>query len=81
MVKFAAPKPAGSVDIRNEPWLLDTAPWGCGGQGDCRGTHSRNLVRSRKKERRSGQAGTVETQAQGLSVVRAAAEFAGRRSR
>lgn len=73
----AVSPPVGSADIRNEPWLLDTPPWKCTGQGGCKvgslGSFAKHYIHKRQNK---GPVRTVETQAQGLSVVRAAAEFA-----
>lgn len=76
--KYTHPKPYGSVDIANKPWLLTQPPWVCYGQGDCESYVGKVLIgerrrRSRKRQATAEQVSTVETQAQGLSVVRAAA--------
>lgn len=72
---LAVPKPYDSIDIRNEPWLLNTPLWQCDGRSDCRGK-ARTYGRRNVKRQSSGQVRTVETQAQGLNVVRAAADLA-----
>ncbi|EME42096.1 glycoside hydrolase family 76 protein [Dothistroma septosporum NZE10] len=82
-LKYAEPKPYGSMDVWNEPQLLLTAPWKCDGFGGCRqpstfARSGRRAARLRReteiKRRRSGeQIRTAETQAQGLAVVKAAA--------
>ncbi|CZT14608.1 related to glycosyl hydrolase [Ramularia collo-cygni] len=76
---LAIPPPAGSVDIMNEPWLLNSPIWECSGRGECSilglrlGSYRK---RDHKRQASEGQVRTVETQAQGLSVVRAAADLA-----
>lgn len=77
---YAQPKPQGSVDIWNElETLLGQAPWRCEG-GDlerCQRSEGGYLARKRRrglqrKRQAADQVRTVETQAQGLSVVDAA---------
>lgn len=85
-LKYAQPKPNGSMDVWNEPQLLSQAPWKCNGIGGCRqpsryATSGRRAARLRRdrevKRRQSGeQVRTAETQAQGLAVVKAAANAA-----
>ncbi|EMC95524.1 glycoside hydrolase family 76 protein [Baudoinia panamericana UAMH 10762] len=83
----AVPPPWGSDDEWNQPWLLQQSPWACRGQHGCqpngRGSHSGNSkrmarpFRSRKRQdaNAEGRGRTVETEASGLSVVKAASDF------
>jgi hypothetical protein len=74
---LAAQKPDDSVDIRNEPWLLGVSPWKCRG-GECSKVRNYRKREAKKRQSGGGQTNqfTVETQAQGLNVVRVAADFA-----
>ncbi|SMQ51744.1 unnamed protein product [Zymoseptoria tritici ST99CH_3D7] len=77
---FAVPLPLGFVDVRNDPGLLETALWRCDGRGDCGGNGDRwwrQAEKQRRKRKRQvmDDVRTVETQAQGLSVVRAATDI------
>jgi hypothetical protein len=76
---FAVPIPSGGVDVRNDPGVVEMSGWRCDGTGEC-GVHE--VGRRRKVQRERMVVGkrqvvddirTVETQAQGLAVVRAAA--------
>lgn len=73
--QYAQRKPEGSWDYWNEPALLSQPPWRCNGH-DCRTEMKRStLGRKRQSSAAKEQVRTVETQAQGLSVVRAAADW------
>ncbi|KAK4539678.1 hypothetical protein LTR36_010441 [Oleoguttula mirabilis] len=91
---YAVPKPHGSADVWNEPWVLDEAPWVCEGwhcEKDGRGSRGTNGKRMAKlfQHRRAaerdvndgGRGRTVETEASGLGVIKAASDFALRRAR
>ncbi|USW56650.1 Putative glycoside hydrolase, family 76, six-hairpin glycosidase superfamily [Septoria linicola] len=73
---YAAPKPAGSIDICNEPELFDKSPWKCVDGNDCRlysiGLHKRQFL---GHPRQVPDNRTVETQAQGIAVLRAATDL------
>lgn len=85
---MAVPLPAGSWDERNNPDLLNQAPWACrGGRGCGQGEENRGVqaglphqglmrARSEKRDVNSGGRGrTVETQGSGLGVVKAASDM------
>ena len=67
------------TDISNQPWLLSTSPWACrDGQHGCNphGSHSISMRRHLlEMVKRDGEQRTVETQAAGLAVVRAASDM------
>ncbi|RMY34980.1 hypothetical protein D0866_04916 [Hortaea werneckii] len=81
---YAVPKPEGSVDEKNEAWVLNEAPWKCRGwhchegrQGSRAGALvAGNLMRARSARSRDvndeGRGRTVETQGSGVAVVKAA---------
>ncbi|KAK5119260.1 hypothetical protein LTR85_007874 [Meristemomyces frigidus] len=85
---YAVPKPHGSTDVWNEPWVLGEAPWACQGwhcSKTGRGSHEANgkrmvrLFKHRRTAKRDvndeGRGRTVETEASGLGVVKAASDF------
>ncbi|KAI6863709.1 Six-hairpin glycosidase [Hortaea werneckii] len=81
---YAVPKPEGSMDEKNEEWVLGEAPWKCQGwhcqagrQGSrAGGLVSADLMRGRSARNRDvddqGRERTVETQGSGVGVVKAA---------
>ncbi|RMY71520.1 hypothetical protein D0863_05115 [Hortaea werneckii] len=81
---YAVPKPEGSLDEKNEAWVLGEAPWKCRGwhchegrQGSRAGALvAGNLMRNRSARKRDvndqGRGRTVETQGSGVGVVKAA---------
>lgn len=81
---YAVPKPEGSVDEKNEAWVLSEAPWKCRGwhchkgrQGSSAGALATgDLLRARSATSRDvndqGRGRTVETQGSGVGVVKAA---------
>ncbi|KAK0255100.1 hypothetical protein LTS09_009856 [Friedmanniomyces endolithicus] len=95
---WASPKPSGSIDLWNEPWVLQQSPWTCqdlhgcykdgrgGGSLSLNGKRMAGLFAQRRAARRwafndEGLGRTVETQASGLGVVKAANDFASRNGR
>ncbi|KAK0853863.1 hypothetical protein LTR29_011988 [Friedmanniomyces endolithicus] len=94
---WAPPKPSGSIDLWNEPWVLRQPPWKCQGRHECsesgrggggmdsNGKRMASLFAHRRMARRDvndqGLGRTVETQASGLGVVKAASDFASRDGR
>ncbi|KAK5129402.1 hypothetical protein LTR08_003289 [Meristemomyces frigidus] len=85
---YAAPRPRGSSDEWNEPWVLEQEPW------LCRGWHCREGGRAKRGNRKrtaglfsmrgaaakrdandGGRGRTVETEGSGLGVVKAASDF------
>ncbi|KAF7190755.1 hypothetical protein HII31_07914 [Pseudocercospora fuligena] len=73
--QYAEEKPKGSWDIWNDPGLLNQSPWKCEGlQYGCGGGRGRRL-KKRQDTGEDGQVRGVATQAQGLSVVKAAADW------
>lgn len=86
---MTVPLPQGSSDERNDPTVLDQAPWACRGQRGCqqngRVASSRTPgwlpPRSNKKRdvNDGGRGRTVETQASGVSVIKAASDFTRKR--
>ncbi|CAK4031738.1 glycoside hydrolase family 76 [Lecanosticta acicola] len=75
---YGLPIPEGSVDICNDPGLLDSSPWKCDGRYGCEDyEYSGHLKRGGRSlgKRAADQERTVETQAQGLAVVNAAGAF------
>ncbi|KAK3672210.1 hypothetical protein LTR78_007963 [Recurvomyces mirabilis] len=100
---YAVPRPGGSTDEWNEPWVLQSEPWSCQGQQGCGigevkwgnsggfGHNGRRMAEGFGGRKRDGGSGrrdandlglgrTVETQASGLGVVRAASDFLSRRA-
>jgi len=90
---YAAPKPYGSTDEWNEPWVLQQPGWECQGwhcQKGGRGSHAndqrmaklfrqrRGLLR-RRDVNDEGRGRTVETQGSGVGVVKAASDFTRKR--
>ena len=88
--EWAVPKPHGSTDEWNQPWVLSQPPWVCHGQHGCHhgghGLHSRdsmpkimarafNSRKSRRDINDQGLGRTVETEGSGLGVVKAASDF------
>ncbi|RMY96673.1 hypothetical protein D0862_08460 [Hortaea werneckii] len=81
---YAVPKPEGSVDEKNEDWILSETPWKCEGwhchqgrQGSRAGALvAGNLMTARSARSRDvndqGRGRTVETQGSGVGVVKAA---------
>jgi len=88
-LEYAVPRPRGSTDEWNEPWITQQSPWLCRGQHGCqpggRGRHtvgkrmSRFLERRRRDVNDVGLGRTVETEAAGLGVVKAASDLMLRR--
>lgn len=85
---MTVPLPQGSSDERNDPTVLDQAPWACRGQRGCQQnggvmsyrTPGRLPPRSEKRDVNDGGRGrTVETQASGVSVIKAASDFTRKR--
>lgn len=82
---YAPPRPRGSTDEWNEPWVLQQPPWSCQGQHGCeehkgggRGSFGKMRRRMRALRRDindQGRGRTVETQASGVGVVKAASDF------
>ncbi|KAK4890338.1 hypothetical protein LTR27_010981 [Elasticomyces elasticus] len=87
---WSPPKPKGSVDPINEPWLLRQPPWtrqdqrGVLASGRDISRSFSNAVDSSKRHRTSllsrdinnkGRGRTVETQASGMGVVKATSDF------
>jgi hypothetical protein len=80
---FAVQLPPGCIDVRNQPELMETPMWQCDGRGGCstqklyakRAVESLKEKRAKKRQVAVDDIRTVETQAGGLSVVRAAAEI------
>ncbi|KAK3109793.1 hypothetical protein LTR53_016565 [Teratosphaeriaceae sp. CCFEE 6253] len=56
-VVWAPKRPDGSVDVWNEPWVLEQSGWRCDGGGGCRkrGTLGRRRDERRPKEVRAGE--------------------------
>lgn len=83
--EWSAPMPEGSVDEWNHPSVLGQPPWVCRGPHGCHGHDRRSigpnmakLFRSRKRQAEPNDGGwgrTVETEASGLGVVKAASDF------
>lgn len=79
------PPPPPGIDIINKPWLLDTPFWACEDQSACNHTVSANGVGNNTQSlqsstdsslsRRNVRQETVETQASGLGVIKAAYDF------
>ena len=81
---IAAPLPPSSWDVRNNPQVLNQAPWNCSNgscqEGRTRGVeaqpHRELTMRSQKRDVNDGGRGrTTESQGSGLSVVKAASDF------
>lgn len=61
---------------------MSQAPWKCSGHSDCHRYNSSNTLRAISRPKLVADNRTVETQAQGLAVVRAATDLTlGNRSR
>ncbi|KAF7195585.1 hypothetical protein HII31_03179 [Pseudocercospora fuligena] len=75
---YAVSIPYGSADICNRPELLSEAPWKCDGRFGCKKydpPNRRSIVRATLRLRQyPDPLRTVETQAQGVSILRAAIE-------
>ncbi|PPJ53825.1 hypothetical protein CBER1_03280 [Cercospora berteroae] len=71
--KYAESKPDGSIDICNQPQLLEAYPWKCS-SSDC-AHYSASERRRALYPRQAADNRTVETQAQGLAVLRAATDL------
>ncbi|KAI7498118.1 Six-hairpin glycosidase [Hortaea werneckii] len=81
---YAVPKPEGSIDEKNEAWVLGEVPWKCRGwhchagrQGSRAGALVTANLMGARSERSSdvndqGRGRTVETQGSGVGVVKAA---------
>jgi hypothetical protein len=70
--------PVYGADIWNKPWLLKESPWVCkNGEHGCNpnGRHKPDMLRRWVKEKRDDEVRTVETEAAGLSVCRAAIDM------
>lgn len=89
---YAVPKPYGSTDVWNEPWVLQEPPWACqgwhcqqGGRGSyANGKRMAKLFSHRRGAAKrdvndEGRGRTVETEGSGLGVVKAASDFTLRR--
>jgi hypothetical protein len=66
------------IDIWNQPWRLTEPPWACqNGKHGCNahGRHSATSLRRMLRMKRDSEQRTVETQAAGLGVVRAASDL------
>lgn len=79
------------VDEWNQPWLLTQAPWACvngehgcnpygRGNGGINGPQVGASLRRALKMRQNDEQRTVETEASGLGVVRAASDMTSRRA-
>ncbi|KAL1584485.1 hypothetical protein WHR41_06335 [Cladosporium halotolerans] len=87
---MSVPRPEGSWDERNDPSVLDQAPWACRDADGCRQGRNGNAlsaryvkpsaIRSKKRDVNDGGRGrTVETQGSGVGVVKAASDFTRKR--
>ena len=82
---LTAAVPPPGMDIRNRPWLLDEPFWACEDRIGCnsigrdrrndRNSRSAALAIESSKARRDEGGRTVETQASGVAVIKAAYDF------
>lgn len=90
ILNVAVPHPPGSWDERNDPSVLEQAPWACTSERGCRqGENSQRLkprqlkspeLAGKKRDVNDGGRGrTVETQGSGVGVVKAASDFTRKR--